>query len=95
MTTETEIVHGISNISEEMLIGRVVSSIRGSVDRDKYCLLACLNRDTDGSVDIIFNFGWTGSPVLANFVSDRAKGSRHGNRGGSGSSAEQNLAYGL
>ena len=38
-----------------------------------------LNRDTDGSVNTIFNFGWAGSPGSANFVSDRAKGSRHGN----------------
>ena len=37
------------------------------------------NRDTDGSVNIIFNFGWAGSAGSANFVSDRAKGTRHGN----------------
>ena len=30
------------------------------------------NRDTDGSVNIIFNFGRSGSPGSANFVSDRA-----------------------
>ena len=39
------------------------------------------NRDTDGSVNIIFNFGWSGSPGLANFVSDRAKGSKRADMG--------------
>ena len=38
-----------------------------------------MNRDTGGSVNIVFNFGWAGLPGLANFVSDRAKGTRHGN----------------
>ena len=36
-------------------------------------------RDTEGNVNMFWNFGWAGSAGSANFVSDRAKGTKYGN----------------